>query len=624
MRIPLEVGPRSARPAAGLSRVLAVAAVLTVGLVLAAPAAGLEQKLTVADRIQAGQFGRSVAVDGDTAVVGAPFVNNDRGAAYVFARFGDNWVHTATLTTADGEADDRFGASVAIQGDTIVAGAPGVNVEGRFGLKDDQGSTYTFARTGPAARTEISELTTAALGAEGDGLGTSVAIDGDTIVAGAPGANVDGRSGLKDNQGAAYTFARTGAAERTPTAKLTTALLGAADDQLGTSVAIDGDTIVAGARYHDAGQEDQGSAYTFARTGAAERTQTATLTVSGGARFARLGASVAIDRDTIVVGAPGDVVGANRYQGSAYTFARMGPAARNQTAKLTALDGAELDSLGASVAIDGNAVVVGAPGDDVANPSQGSAYTFARTGPAARNQTAKLTASGGAGFDELGTSVALAGDTIIAGAPARRREEAAGVHATAVGDYMGYASIFFAPAAARATTPPVRPRPAGLMAGPCANGKRGTSAADALAGTPAGDAIFGLGGRDLLSGLAGDDCLLGGSEADRLLGGPDADRLQGDRGNDVAAGGAGRDRLLGGDGKDRLSGESGNDTLAGGSGNDTLTGGRGRNGYAAGSGNDTVNARNRQRERVDCGPGRDKASVDRSDRVRRCERVRRR
>ena len=82
--------------------------------------------------------------------------------------------------------------------------------------------------------------------------------------------------------------------------------------------------------------------------------------------------------------------------------------------------------------------------------------------------------------------------------------------------------------------------------------------------------------------------------------------------------------MLGGEGKDRLSGESGNDTLAGGSGNDTLTGGRGRNGYAAGSGNDTVNARNRQRERVDCGPGRDKATVDRSDRVRRCERVRRR
>ena len=71
-------------------------------------------------------------------------------------------------------------------------------------------------------------------------------------------------------------------------------------------------------------------------------------------------------------------------------------------------------------------------------------------------------------------------------------------------------------------------------------------------------------------------------------------------------------------------GGAGNDKLDGGSGNDRLSGGRGRNRYAAGAGKDTVNARNRKRERVDCGPGRDKATVDRSDRVRRCERVKRR
>ena len=92
----------------------------------------------------------------------------------------------------------------------------------------------------------------------------------------------------------------------------------------------------------------------------------------------------------------------------------------------------------------------------------------------------------------------------------------------------------------------------------------------------------------------------------------------------MAGGGSGRDRLLGGGGRDTLRGDSGDDALAGGPGNDTLSGGGGRNGYSAGSGNDTVEARNRQRERVDCGPGRDKATVDRSDRVRRCERTRRR
>ena len=162
-----------------------------------------------------------------------------------------------------------------------------------------------------------------------------------------------------------------------------------------------------------------------------------------------------------------------------------------------------------------------------------------------------------------------------------------------------------------------------LKSGACANAKSGTIAADTLLGTPAGDKLFGLAGNDLLTGLAGDDCLFGGSGADRLLGGPGRDMLRGDDGNDVAVGGAGSDSLLGGSGRDTLRGDDGNDPLSGGSGNDKLTGGAGRNRYSAGSGKDTVNARNGKRERVDCGTGRDKASVDLSDRVRRCELVRR-
>jgi Ca2+-binding RTX toxin-like protein len=144
---------------------------------------------------------------------------------------------------------------------------------------------------------------------------------------------------------------------------------------------------------------------------------------------------------------------------------------------------------------------------------------------------------------------------------------------------QGSASIFFAPAPiAPAPIAPVGPGPAGLERCACANTKRGTNAAQRLRGTSAGDRLFGLGGGDLLFGLAGNDHLSGGPGADRLLGGP---------------------------------------------GNDRLSGGPGRNRYAAGAGKDTVGAHNHRRERVDCGPGRDSASVDRSDRVRRCERIRR-
>ena len=87
-------------------------------------------------------------------------------------------------------------------------------------------------------------------------------------------------------------------------------------------------------------------------------------------------------------------------------------------------------------------------------------------------------------------------------------------------------------------------------------------------------------------------------------------------------GGRGNDRLFGGEGNDTLSGEAGRDRLDGGNGNDRLTGGPDANTYKAGAGDDTVNASNRKRETIDCGSGRkDRASVDKADRVRGCERV---
>jgi FG-GAP repeat len=398
------------RPLSRTIRLTLAATFAVLGLVALPPGAhALEQKLVAADGAADDQLAFSVAIDGDTAVLGAPGDDGSRGAVYVFTRSGGTWAQTAKLTASDGAADDQLGHSVATDGDIIIAGAPLDDV----GATPDQGSAYTFARTGAAARTETAKLT-ASDGAASDFFGISVAIDGDTIIAGAPLDDVDANL----NRGSAYTFARTGAAARTETAKLT-ASDGAAIDQLGVSVAIEGDTIVAGALLADAGANlNRGAAYTFARTGAAARTETAKLTASDGAAIDFLGDSVAIEGDTIVATAPQDAVGANLEQGSAYTFARTGAAARTETAKLTASDGEAGDLLGGSVAIEGDTIVAGAPGDAVeTNPGQGSAYTFARTGAAARTETAKLTASDGAASDFFGSSVAIDGDTIVAGAP---------------------------------------------------------------------------------------------------------------------------------------------------------------------------------------------------------------
>jgi hypothetical protein len=128
---------------------------------------------------------------------------------------------------------------------------------------------------------------------------------------------------------------------------------------------------------------------------------------------------------------------------------------------------------------------------------------------------------------------------------------------------------------------PTRP----LGAGGCVNALLGTNKSETLTGGDDGDVILGFGGKDRIRGRRGHDCLLGG------------------RGSDV------------------IRGERGNDRLTGGRGRDVLVGGPGLNAYDAGPGNDYVNARNGRRERVRCGRGRDRARVDRRDRVRSCERV---
>jgi Ca2+-binding RTX toxin-like protein len=176
------------------------------------------------------------------------------------------------------------------------------------------------------------------------------------------------------------------------------------------------------------------------------------------------------------------------------------------------------------------------------------------------------------------------------------------------------------------------PPPSGNQtpAGPCAVRRAGTPRGDALTGTAAGDLILGLAGNDVLRGLGGADCLVGGAGGDLLVGGSGADRLTGGAAGDLLSGGGGADRLSGGAGADRLSGGgsgdrlsggAGGDRLSGGGGGDRLDGGAGTNRYDGGSGNDDLRARNGRAELVSCGSGRDRARVDRGDRVRGCERV---
>lgn len=378
----------------------------------------LETRTTSNDGAFDDHFGISVAVSGDTAVVGAYLDDvgasgDQQGSAYIFIRVGTRWRLQTQLLAMDGAAFDRFGVSVSIDGETVIVGAYQPSV----GTVSGRGAAYIFTGTG-TNWTQQAKLT-ATDGTVGDQFGYSAAISGETVVVGANADDV----GANTDQGSAYIFTRSGTTwtQRTQLAAMTDNINdSAAGDQFGNSVAIDGNTVVVGAVFDDLLLNvQQGSAYVFVGSGATWTQQAklqSPLDPTGGSANDRFGFSVAVSRDTAVVGAIFDNVGSNNNQGSAYVFIRSGTT-WTQQAQLLAADGAADDRFGSSAAISGDIVVVGAFSDDVGdNFDQGSAYVFERTGTTWAQKT-RLIDTIGMGNDQFGSSVAISGDKIAVGAP---------------------------------------------------------------------------------------------------------------------------------------------------------------------------------------------------------------
>jgi uncharacterized repeat protein (TIGR01451 family) len=272
-----------------------------------------------------------------------------------------------------------------------------------------QGSLYVFVRSGTAWSQQQKLLASDA--ATGANLGRSVSISGDTILAGAWGDDTMG-----GNAGAAYVFVRSGTTW-TEQQKLL-ASDGAAVDRFGSYVSLFGDTAVVGAPLANApAASDAGAAYVFVRSGTFWSEQQKLL-ASDGVGGDSLGSSVSISADTLIVGAafddvPGSIGSVDA--GSAYVFVRSGPPWAEQQ-KLLAADEVSHDRFGWAVSISDDTVVVGAPLDDTtAGGDTGSAYVFVRSGTNWIVQQ-KLTASDGTTDDLFGRAVAVSGDTAVVGA----------------------------------------------------------------------------------------------------------------------------------------------------------------------------------------------------------------
>lgn len=272
-----------------------------------------EGKLVPADLAPGDHFGYSVAIHGNTAVVGAPLRNgpgDNAGAAYVFTRFGGIWAQEARLLPGDLAPLDRFGYAVAVHKDTAIIGAPLHN-----GAGNDSGAAYVFGRTGPLWM-QVASLAPGDL-APFDHFGYSVGISGSAAVIGAPLHNTPG-----SNAGAAYVFRLTIMGWRQEAGLRPDDL--APLDNFGYAVSILNDLVVAGSpRRNDLGN-NSGAAYLFRRA-MGRWSQTDKLTASDLSPLDHFGTSVGVGCDGIGVGAPlRNDIGDN--SGAAYIFDGLFPA----------------------------------------------------------------------------------------------------------------------------------------------------------------------------------------------------------------------------------------------------------------------------------------------------------
>lgn len=439
-------------------------------------------------------FGSVLAVSGDTVVVGARTEQSNAtgvnpgaaaeannfgsgsGAAYVFVRSGSVWSQQAYIKASNTGLGDHFGWSVAISGDVIVVGAPaeasrakGVN-SGPAAEADDgrvaSGAAYIFVRSG-SVWSQQAYLKASNTGYF-DAFGTSVAVDGNTVVVGAvredssaTGVN-PGAAAEADNStvaaGAVYVFERTGSVWSQD------AYIKASNsdslDTFGSAVAIEGDTLLVGAALEDssasgvnpgaAAEADNsangaGAVYVFARSGSgwSQEAYVKASNTDSGDVFDFFGGSLALSGDTMVVGAQQEDSGAtgvnpgpegeadnnSSTSGAVYVYVRSG-SGWSQQAYLKASNTGENDYFGYSVAVSGDALVVGArkedsgatgvnSGDiaeaDNSETDAGAAYVFVRSG-SVWFQHSYIKAANTGEFDLFGNSVAILDDGVFVGA----------------------------------------------------------------------------------------------------------------------------------------------------------------------------------------------------------------
>jgi len=327
-------------------------------------------------------FGWSVAIDGDYIVVGAPEdseADTRAGAAYVFKREGGDWVEQQKLIASDAGWYQKAGWAVAVSGDLVAVGAPHIDLD-----FPGPGKAYVFRREGDSWVEEV-------LSADSSldyGFGISISMQGDRIVVGSPYAGLTGAAYVYRRYDSTYPC---GGPPDCNVVGLTTCTADVCEGiawvqeaelipasapaygQVGGAVGMDGGRIILGAAEDDTGGNAAGAAYVFAYDGAAWVEEDKLVAGDPDARD-YFGWSVAIHGDAALVGALGDDDAGNS-AGAAYVFERVN-GQWVETSKLRASDTDTNDGFGFPVAINASLMLVG--GSKYPDPS--SMYVFRRAG----------------------------------------------------------------------------------------------------------------------------------------------------------------------------------------------------------------------------------------------------
>jgi hypothetical protein len=372
------------------------------------------------------RFGRAVSIDGDTLAVGslrAPNGGGSQGGLFIYTRSAGLWSLQGSFSgVVSGITPGSFGTSVALSGDTVIAGAPNESFNG-----PSSGSVYLFTRNAGiwSQGGHFASATTDSF----DSFGSSVAILGNVAMVSAPNAGVSATGG--DEPGIVYFFERINGnwAETESFTSRTPSPFGT----YGSSVAIGSEFSLAGWEEASTTAGTTSGAVDVFANGNGTWVRAETIDAGDTGSGDRFGYSVDIEDNTAVIGAATDITAAGLNAGSIYVFTRSG-AAWTRQAILNAPDAEEEDCFGSAVAVFNDTLVVGAPGDDVFSfynflePENGSAYVFNRTGSVWTLED-KLIPDASDIRDAFGSSVDIGQGRVVIGAPGR-------------GNYHGSAYVF--------------------------------------------------------------------------------------------------------------------------------------------------------------------------------------